>query len=141
MTTKRPLCKQAIVLMSTDNANKFVKDSSVHITNINRTLKNIKSDVIANFICINNKDMVISINKVVSSLDLQSIKKYVKNAQCIEAEQIESPRFFQSKLYLKIISIPYLSEHTNSCITSDNIENFLKIIIYSTTSFWPLNQE
>jgi len=126
MTTKRPSCKQVIVLMSTNNANKFVKDSSVHIANINRTLKNIKSDVIADFICIKNKDVVISTNKVASSLDLQSIEKYVKNAQCIDTEQMESLRLFQSKLYLKIISILYLSEHTNSCITSNNIENILK---------------
>ena len=78
--------------MSTDNTNKFVKDSSIHIANINRTFKNIKLDVIANFIHVENKDMIISTNKVASPLDLQSIKKYVKNTQCIKAKQMESLR-------------------------------------------------
>jgi len=123
MTTKGPLYKQVIIPMSTDNANKFVKDSSVHIANINRTFKNVKLDVMADFIHVKNKGVVISTNKVASPLDLQSIEKY---AQCIKAEQIESPRLSQSKLYLKIIGILYLSKHTSSCITSDDIENFLK---------------
>lgn len=61
--------------MSTDNANKFVKDSSIYITNINKALKNIKSDVMANLIHAENKDVVISTNKVASPLDLQFIKK------------------------------------------------------------------
>ena len=76
MTTKRPSHKQVIVSMSIDNTNKFVKESCIYITNINRTLKNIKSDVMADFIHIENKGVVISINKIVSLLDLQSIKKY-----------------------------------------------------------------
>ena len=54
--------------MSTDNTNKFVKNSSVYVTNINKTLKNIKSDIIANFICIENKSMIISTNKIASLL-------------------------------------------------------------------------
>ena len=78
--------------MSTDNANKFVKNSSVHIANINKTLKNIKSDVIVDFICVKNKGMVISTNKVASPLNLQFIKKYIKNTQYIKAEQMESLR-------------------------------------------------
>jgi len=59
-------------------------------------------------------------------LDFQSIKKYVKNAQCIKAKQIKSLRLFQFKLYLKIIDILYLFEYTNSHITSNNIEIFFK---------------
>ena len=95
MTTKEPLCKQVIVPMSIDNTNKFIKESSTHITNTNRTLKNIKSDVIADFIHIENKSIVISTNQVASPLDLQSIKKYIKNTHCIEADQIKSPRLPQ----------------------------------------------
>ena len=45
-----------------------------------------------NFIHVENKGVVISTNKVASSLDLQYIKKYIKNVQYIEAEQIESLR-------------------------------------------------
>ena len=122
MTTKRPSCKQVIVPMSTNNANKFVKESSIHIANINRTIKNIKLDIMADFIHVEEKSVVISTNKIASPLDLQSIEKYIKNVHCIEADQMESLRLPQSKSYLKIISIPYLSEQTNS----NNIEKILK---------------
>ena len=114
--------------MSIDNTNKFVKESCVHITNINRTLKNIKSDVIADFICVENKSMIISTNKVASLLDLQSIKKYIKNTHYIEVEQMEFLRLSQSKSYLKIIGILYLSKQTNTHITSNDIEKILKNI-------------
>jgi len=125
MITKGSSHKQVIVSMSIDNANKFVKESSIHITNINRTLKNIKSDVIADFIRVKNKGVVISTNKIASPLDLQSIKKYIKSAHCIKANQMEPPRLPQSKLYLKIIGILYLSEQTNAYIISNNIEKIL----------------
>ena len=112
--------------MSTDNTNNFIKDSGMYITNINKTLKNIKLDVIADFICIKNKGMIISTNKIASPLDLQTIKKYIKNAYYIKVEHMESPRLLQSKSYLKIIGISYLSEQTNACITFDNIDKILK---------------
>ena len=37
--------------MNSKDANNFMKESSSHITNINRVLKNIKSEVMADFIC------------------------------------------------------------------------------------------
>jgi len=45
MTTKGLLRKQVIVPMSNDNINKFMKDSSLHVTNINQSLRNAKSEV------------------------------------------------------------------------------------------------
>jgi len=51
MTTKRPSCKQVMVLMNATNTYSFIKDSNTYIANINRALKNIKLDVIAGFIC------------------------------------------------------------------------------------------
>jgi len=48
--TKGLLRKQVIILMSNDNKVKFMEDSSTHITNINRALKNIKSKVMVDFI-------------------------------------------------------------------------------------------
>ena len=45
ITTKELSQKQVIVSMNSDNANNFIKDSSSHVTNINRALKNIKSEV------------------------------------------------------------------------------------------------
>ena len=42
--------KQVIIPMSNVNKAKFMESSSTHITNLNRVLKNIKSEVIADFI-------------------------------------------------------------------------------------------
>ena len=92
MTTKRPSRKQVIVPMNLDNANKFMKDLSTHITNINRALKNIKSDVMADFICIENRGVVIITNKITGALDLQTIERYIKNTNNIEANQVEASR-------------------------------------------------
>ena len=50
MTTKRLSRKQIIVLINIDNRNKFVAKVNAHISNINRVLKNIKSDIKADFI-------------------------------------------------------------------------------------------
>ena len=48
--TKSPSRKQILVLMSPNSSDKFIVLSSKHIANINRALKDIKSDVIADFI-------------------------------------------------------------------------------------------
>ena len=70
MTIKGPLHKQVIVPINIDNTRKLIKDSSTHVININRVLKNIKSNVMADFICIKNKGIVISTNHVASSSNL-----------------------------------------------------------------------
>ena len=70
MTTKGPLCKQVIIPISLDNANNFVKKSNIYVANINRALKNIKSDVMADFIWVENNSIIISTNKVTNLLDL-----------------------------------------------------------------------
>ena len=50
MTTKDLSRKQVINPMNNANKRNFIKKSSVHITNINRTLKNIKTEVMVDFI-------------------------------------------------------------------------------------------
>jgi len=50
ITTKKPSRRQIIILMSNNNKLKFMTLFNVHIANLNRVLKNIKSDIIANFI-------------------------------------------------------------------------------------------
>ena len=112
--------------MNNTCVNNFIKDSSMHIFNINQTLKNIKSSIMMDYICADSKGIIIATNNIASPSYLQAIEKYVKNASYIEADQVQSPRLPQSKSYLKIVSIPYLSETTNICITSDNIEKILK---------------
>ena len=103
-----------------------MKESSSHVTNINRALKNIKLEVMANFIHMENSRLVITTNKVASALNLQTIEKYIKNTYNIKTNHVESPRLFQSKSFLKIICIPYISESTNTYISTENVEKIIK---------------
>jgi len=66
-----------------------MKDSCNHVTNINRALKSIKSEVIVNFICLDQLGVIIVTKKVVSSLDLQTIESYIKSTKHIKAEGVE----------------------------------------------------
>ena len=68
--------KQIIVPISLGNSNKFIVLSNKHIFNINKALKDIKSDILTNFIHTDNKDLIITTNKVTSSSDLSIIEKY-----------------------------------------------------------------
>jgi len=114
MTTKGPSRKQVIVPMNTNFAKKFIKDSSLHVVNINCALKAIKSSTIVDFICVENKGIIITTSNVSLGSDLQEIEKYVKNSLIFDADQVSSPRLPQSKSYLKIVGILYISEKTNS---------------------------
>jgi len=77
--------------MSNDNKTKFIEDSCNYVTNINRALKNIKSEVIVNFICSDQSGVTIFTNKVVSPLDLQTIESYVKSTKYIIAKEVKIP--------------------------------------------------
>ena len=99
---------------------------STYVININKTLKGIKLNVMADFICMDSKGIVIATNNIASPLDLQAIKKYIKNAICGKPDQVQSPRLSQSKFYLKIIGVSYLLELTNICIMPENIEKIFK---------------
>ena len=90
MMTKGLSRKQVIIPMSDDNKNKFIETSSAYITNINRTLNNIKSKVMADFVCIDQVGITIMTNKVASSLDLQIIEKYVKNTNLIDLDNFDT---------------------------------------------------
>ena len=70
MMTKNLFRKQVIISISNENKTKFIKSSSVYITNLNRVLKNIKLEVMADFVCMDQTDITIVTNKVVLSLDL-----------------------------------------------------------------------
>ena len=77
--------------MNGNNKTKFINDSSNHVTNLNRVLKNIKSDIIVNFIYQEQLEVTIVTNKVVSPSDLQTIKQYVKTTN-IEAKGVKVSR-------------------------------------------------
>ena len=70
MTTKGPSHKQVIVPMNSDLGKKFTKNSSSHVININCALKSIKSNTCTDFICADNKGVIISTNNVASNSDL-----------------------------------------------------------------------
>jgi len=73
MTTKGPSRKQVIVPISNNNNNSFIKSSTFHIANINRLLRNAKSDVAVDFIRSDPISIVIVTNKITSLSDLQII--------------------------------------------------------------------
>jgi len=91
MTTKRPSRKQVIIPMSNKNKIRFIESSSEHIANLNRVLKNIKSDVMANFVHMDQAGITIITNKVTTFLNLQIIKRYVKNTNQIDLDNVETP--------------------------------------------------
>ena len=105
--------------MNSQNTNKIMTKSNTYITNINRLLKDVKSDVLADFIYIDGKGMVITTNKVTANLNLNIIKKYIKNVDNINMNKVLSPRLSQSKYYLKILGISYY-------ITADIIERVIQ---------------
>ena len=112
--------------MSNDIAKEFIKESNSHIANINCALKAIKSNTLANFIHVEDKDIVLITNNVVSGSNLQEIEKYVKNSLSTDANKILLARLSQSKSYLKIVGISYINKKTNSRIALDKIEDVLK---------------
>jgi len=64
MTTKGPFRKQVIIPMNNNIAKEFIKNSSSYVANINRALKTIKSNTIANFIHVDSKGMIITTNNI-----------------------------------------------------------------------------
>ena len=50
MTTKDPSRKQIIVPMSKENNSNFMKNLALYMVNINRQLRNAKSEVLVNYI-------------------------------------------------------------------------------------------
>ena len=127
MTTKGPSRKQIIIPMSGDNISSFMKNSSLHVANINRLLWNVKTDVLVDYICSGNTGITIVTNKVSQKSDMTIINHYVKNSNDINSLQVEDSRLPKSKSYLKIIGIPFYS-HMNSQekLNATNIESILK---------------
>jgi len=67
----------------------------VHIANINRLLKEVKSEILADYICSNNKGIVIITNKVAALFDLSIVKKYMKELNDVNSDDVISPRLPQ----------------------------------------------
>jgi len=126
MTTKGPLCKQIIILMPNELGKRFTKDLASHIININYILKNIKSNICADYISSDNKGVNIITNNIASNSNLLEIEKYIKQSLDNNSNTIASPRLPQSKSYLKIVGILYYVDKSNTHITTKDIEHILK---------------
>jgi len=126
MTTKGPSRKQIIIPMTNELGKRFTKDLASHITNINHILKNIKSNICADYISSDNKGVNIVTNNIASSSNLQEIEKYIKQFLDDNSNSIVTPRLPQSKSYLKIVGIPYYVDKLSTRIITENIERILK---------------
>jgi len=124
MTIRGPLRKQVIVPMVKSNAKLIVQSAHQHIANINNCLRNIKSDIIVDFLRVSNDKVNITMSKLASPSDLTTIEKYIKNINNIALDSIESPHLPKSKLYLKIIGLLHLMG--NGIITPDFVKGVLK---------------
>lgn len=71
---------------------------------------------------------IITTNKVVTTLDLNTIEKYIKNISAVDSNKVIAPRLPQFKLYLKILGILYLIEDTNLPITTHIVEKVTYIL-------------
>ena len=58
----------------------------MHVININCALKGINSKTIVDFICVENKGIVITTNNISLNSDLQKIEKYIKNSFSSDAD-------------------------------------------------------
>ena len=90
MTTKGPSRKQVIIPMGNDNIIKFMKNSLIYITNLNRNLWNAKSEVLVDFICSDPLGITVVTNKVSLPSDLLIIENYVKNLKNIDSSQVDT---------------------------------------------------
>lgn len=97
-----------------------------NIFNINRLLKFIKSNTIANFLQLDNKSIIVTLNQVASLSDINIIDRYIRGTDDINSSDIAPTHFPQSKSYLKILGIPYITNST-SPIIYNQIEEIIKV--------------
>jgi len=77
--------------MDNNNISNFMKNSLLYVTNINRFLRNVKSEVLVDFIYSDPLGITIVTNKVSLQSDLQLIEKYIKSSNDINTLQVEVP--------------------------------------------------
>lgn len=65
--------------------------SNKYVANINRLLKNIKSDIIADFIQVDNRELVIITNKIAATSNFNTIEQYIENVDVVNSNEIISP--------------------------------------------------
>jgi len=127
ITTKGPSRKQIIIPMSGNNISSFTKNFTLHVANINRLLRNAKTDVLVDYIRSDNSGITIITNKVAQQSDMSIIDQYIKNSNNINSLQVEDSCLPKSKSYLKIIGTPFFPySNSQEKLTSTDIESILK---------------
>jgi len=124
MMTRGLSRKEVIIPMAKHIAELIINSAHIHTANINKCLRNSKSDIVADFIRSTNNGIVITTNKLENDLNLSTIEKYLKSIQNVDPNSIESPRLPKSKSYMKIIGLPY--KINQDVISPDFIEGVLK---------------
>ena len=126
MTTRELLRKEVIIPMAKSNTELIVNSAHTHISNVNKCLKNSKSDIVVDFIQITNNRIIITMNKLANMLNLSTIKKFLKNINNVNLDSIEGLCLPKSKSYMKIVRLPYRIKQ--GVITPNYIEGILKEI-------------
>jgi len=94
MTTKSLSRKQVIISIGSNNFERVMTKANAHVLNINRLLKKVKSDIYMDFIRSDNKELLITTNKVAVIFNLNIIKKYMKDSNDMDYSDIMSLRLF-----------------------------------------------
>ena len=126
MTARGLSRKEVIIPMANHIAELIINSAHIHITNINKCLKNSKSDIVTDFIWSTNNGIIITTNKPANDLNLLTIEKYLKSIQNTDSNSIESLHLPKSKSYMKIIGLPY--KINQDVISPDYIKGVLKEI-------------
>ena len=124
MMTRGPSRKEVIIPIAKHIAELIVNSAHIQITNINKCLRNSKSNIVTDFIRSTNNGIIIITSKPANDLNLATIEKYLKSIQNIGSDSIESPCLPKSKSYMKIIGLPY--KINQDVIFPDFIEGVLK---------------
>ena len=104
-----------------------MKESSFHVANINRALKNAKLEILVDFIHSDMANIIVVTNKVVIQSNLYIIENYIKKVDDIDIINVNTPCLPQSKSYLKIIGIPYHPHDlSNKCFTPNDVKDIIK---------------
>jgi len=89
MTAKGLSKKQVIVPMSKVNINNILTLANEHVANINRALKNVKSNILVNFIYLDKLEIIIVSNLVVLQLDFLVMERYVKSIDNVSSDDVQ----------------------------------------------------
>ena len=79
MTTKDLSRRQINTLISNDYILNFIKSFGSYITNLNRIFKNIKLEIVAEFVQSDQYRIIITTNKITLLSNLYIIENYIRN--------------------------------------------------------------